>query len=181
MEGISPSFFLDMGQVLAEYVVLAACRVTDPAKDGKYENLTLETFVNSFPPNSQTFGQLEELRQRLIPHRKKIEPARNKLIAHADRDAIREDKPLGQASWQEWDAFWTTLKSFVDLLNQKALGTPYSIDITGVPGDAEMLVKAFQQSRYFETLLNQADKNVQAACLKLAAPPPAQQKAQRAG
>lgn len=48
MESIAPSFFLDMGQVLAEYVVLAACRVTDPARDGKNENLTLETFVNSF-------------------------------------------------------------------------------------------------------------------------------------
>ncbi|KRP89238.1 hypothetical protein AOQ73_26835 [Bradyrhizobium pachyrhizi] len=31
MEAISLSFFLDMGQVLAEYVVLSACRITDPA------------------------------------------------------------------------------------------------------------------------------------------------------
>jgi hypothetical protein len=52
MEQISPSFFLDTGQVLSEYVVLAACRITDPAKTGKRENLTLETFVDSFSPDS---------------------------------------------------------------------------------------------------------------------------------
>lgn len=45
MERISPSFFLDMGQVLAEYVVRAACRITDPANNGK--NFTIEYYVTA--------------------------------------------------------------------------------------------------------------------------------------
>ena len=66
MEKVSPAFFQDMGQVLAEYVVLAACRITDPAKDGaKNENFTVEFFVNSFPPNSRTFTELEALRVKM--------------------------------------------------------------------------------------------------------------------
>jgi hypothetical protein len=170
MEGIAPSFFLDMGQVLAEYAVLAACRVTDPASDGRNENFTVETFVNSFPPNSTTAKHLDELAQQMAKLRQKILPARNKLVAHADREAIRQGKPLGQASWQEWDEFWVSLSKFIRILNEKAIGTPYEIDIAGVPGDAEMLLKSFRQSQHFETLLRGGDQAVQKACLKLALP-----------
>lgn len=56
--------------------------------------------------------------------RTKIKPARNKLVAHADRDAIRKGTPLGYATWQEGDEFWTALKTFVRVLNEKCLGRP---------------------------------------------------------
>lgn len=169
MEKTSPSFFLDMGQVLAEYVVLAACRITDPANGGK--NFTIEYFVDSFSPNSPTFQQLEQFEQTMYKLRDKIKPARNKLIAHADRNAIRKGVPLGYATWPEWDEFWSALTTFVRVLNEKVLGTPYEIDIAGVPGDAEMLLKALSQSGHFETLLASKDKNVQDAALALALPP----------
>jgi hypothetical protein len=159
---------LDLGQVLAEYVVLAACRVTDRANDGKNENFTVKMFVNSFPANSQTFKQLDELRLQIDQLRKKILPARNKLVAHADSQAIRQGKPLGEASWEEWDAFWSALQTFIRLLNEKTIGTPYEIDVAGIPGDADMLLKSLQQSQYFETLLKGGDQAVKSACLKLA-------------
>lgn len=171
MEGISPSFFLDIGQVLAEYVILAACRITDPANSGsKNENFTIEYFLESFPPHSPTFQQLEKLKQTMDKLRAKILPARNKLIAHADRDAIRKNVPLGYATWPEWDEFWAALKDFVRILNEKALGTPYEIDIAGVPGDAEMLLKSLRQSGHFEKLVASENKAVQEAALNLTLP-----------
>jgi AbiU2 len=172
MEGISPSFFLDMGQVLAEYAVLSACRITDPANSGsKNENFTIEFFVNSFPTTSPTFSQLEKLQQAMDKHRAKIKPARDKFIAHADRDAIRKGKSLGMATWQEWDEFWSSLKTFVNVLNEQALGKPFDINIAGVFGDAEMLLKSFRQSGYFETLLKEGSEAVKKACIDLALPP----------
>jgi len=168
MDDVAPSFFADIGQVLAEYVVLAACRITDPADDGRYENLTLETFVDSFAGGSQTAKQLDDLRRQMNTLREKIEPARNKLVAHADRDAIRQGKPLGQASWKEWEDFWSALTKFVRLLNEKVLGSPYEIDIAGVHGDAEVFIKTFKQSQYFLTLLNDQDPTVKTACLNVA-------------
>jgi hypothetical protein len=169
MEAISPSFFLDMGQVLAEYAVLAACRITDPANDGaKNENFTIEFFVNSFPTNSATFQQLDQLHQAMNKHRKTIKPARDKFVAHADREAIRKGQPLGMATWQEWDEFWTALKDLVRLLNEKVLGKPFEIDVAGTSGDAEMLLKSLRQSHHFETLLNSEDQTVQDACIRVA-------------
>jgi HEPN superfamily AbiU2-like protein len=169
MEAISPSFFLDIGQVLAEYAVLSACRIADPANEGdKNENFTLEFFVNCFPPNSATFQQLDQLHQAMSKHRKKIKPARDKLVAHADRTAIRNGQPLGMATWQEWNEFWTALKDFVRLLNEKVLGTPFEIDVAGVSGDAEMLLKSLRQSHHFEKLLRSDNRTVQDACVNVA-------------
>lgn len=41
--------------------------------------------------------------QRMQKLREKVKPARDKLAAHADRDAVRKGEPLGEASFQEWD------------------------------------------------------------------------------
>jgi hypothetical protein len=171
MEAIAPSIFADLAQVLSEYLIIAACRITDPAKDGRSnENLTVEMFVNSFSSEPETFKQLNELHQRMQKLRAKIVPARNKLAAHADREAIRNGKPLGFASFEEWDEFWSNLQDFVRMLNEKTIGKPFEIDAGGVLGDAEMLLKALSQSRHFETLLNGNDPAVTAACLKVALP-----------
>ena len=69
------------------------------------------------------------------------------------------------ASWDHWSAFWATLESFVRVLNEHAIGTPYEINIGSVRGDGEMVIKSFRQSRHFEALLQRGTSEVQAACL----------------
>jgi hypothetical protein len=171
METIAPSIFEDLAQVLKEYLIIAACRITDPANDGhKNENFTVEMFVNSFASAPATLKQLDELHKRMQKLREKILPARNKLAAHADRDAIRGGKPLGHASFEEWEDFWSTLQDFVRILNEKMIGKPFEIDPGGVLGDAESLLKALKQSGHFETLLEGDDQAVADACLKVALP-----------
>jgi hypothetical protein len=151
MESTAQLFFEDMGQVLREYIIISACRITDPASSGGYENFTVETFSKGFSSDPSTFKQLEEFRQRMLTLREKILPARNKLAAHADRETIRAGKPLGAASFAEWDAFWSALSDFVRLINEKTIGRPFEINAGGVLGDAEMLLRAFRQSQLFES------------------------------
>jgi AbiU2 len=169
MEAIAHSFFENLSQALAEFIINAACRLTEPAVDSRgNENFTLELFRNSFSADSETFKQLDVLLQRMMRLRVKILPARNKLGAHADRAVIRRGKPLGAASWKEWDDFWDALRDFVRILNEKATGEPFEIDAGGVLGDAEMLLKAFKQSQYFEKLLASNDPSVRKASLDVA-------------
>jgi AbiU2 len=171
MEAVAPLFFEDMGKVLSEFLVIAACRITDPVNDRRgNQNFTLELFTNSFSPDSDTFKQLDALRQRIDKLRVKILPARNKLGAHADRTVILKGQPLGAASWKEWDDFWSALADFVRILNEKTTGKPFEIDAAGVLGDAETLLKALAQSQHFETLLNGNDPAVRDAYLKVALP-----------
>jgi hypothetical protein len=150
MESTAPSFFEDMAQVLREYVIISACRITDPANSDGNANFTVEMFANSFSSDPPIFRQLEDFHQRMLTLREKILPARNKLAAHADRDAIRAGKPLGAASFAQWDEFWSALASFVRLINEKTTGRPFEIDAAGVLGDAEMLLRALRQGRLFE-------------------------------
>jgi len=171
MEAVAPLFFEDMGKVLSEFLVIAGCRITDPASDRRgNQNFTLELFTNSFSRDSETFKQLAALRQRIDKHRVKILPARNKLGAHADRAVILKGEPLGAASWTDWDDFWSALRDFVRILNAKTLGKPFEIDAGGVRGDAETLLKALYNHQHFETLLKSNDPVVRDACIKLALP-----------
>jgi hypothetical protein len=171
MEATAPLFFEDMGNVLSEFLVIAACRITDPASDRRgNQNFTLELFTNHFPSDSKAFKQLEALRQRINKLRVKILPARNKLGAHADRAVILKGEPLGAASWKEWDDFWSALQDFIRLLNEKTIGKPFEIEAGGVLGDAETLLKAIHNHEHFETLLKSNDPAVRDACLKVALP-----------
>ncbi len=98
MEALSPSFFEDVGQVLGEFLVNAACRISERALDSMgNENLTLELFLENFPEDSDTHKKLSEYLAIIKRHRRRILPARNKLGAHADREVIRKGKPLGAA------------------------------------------------------------------------------------
>jgi hypothetical protein len=171
MEGIAPLFFADVGQALTEMMIIAACRITDPANSGgSRENFTVELFANSFASDPETYKRLDALHEQMKRLRAEILPARHKLGAHADRDVIRKGQVLGKASFEEWEDFWSALKDFVCVINEKATGKPFEMDAGGVFGDAEMLIKALGQSRHFETLLNGSDKAVVDACLKLALP-----------
>jgi AbiU2 len=169
MKAVAPSIFDDLAQILGEYLVIAACRVTDLALDvRKNESFTVELFVNDFASDPETQKQLDALYQKMKKLRKIILPTRHKLAAHANRDTIRKGEPLFAASWQDWDDFWSVLADFVRLLNQKKLGTPFEITAGNVIGDAEQLLKALKQSQHFETLLNGKDAKVSSACIKLA-------------
>jgi hypothetical protein len=148
MEGIAPLFFEDIGKVLGNFLVIAACRITDPADaGGGRQNFTTELFVNSFARDSDAFRRLEALRQRMQKFRVVILPARNKLGAHADRDVIVKGQPLAGGTWKEWDEFWSTLSEFVSIMNQQTFGQPFEIDAAGVLGDAETLLKALANSQ----------------------------------
>src|SRR4029077_391432 len=142
MEAIAESFFEDIGKVLGDFVIIAACRITDAADAGRgRQNFTVELFANSFPPDSDTFKKLHELTRPMENLRVKILPARHKLGAHADRDVIRKGEILYGGTWEEWVDFWSTLADFVRILNEQTFGIPFEIEAGGVLGDAETLLK----------------------------------------
>ncbi len=100
MDERSPTFARDIGDALAEYVILSACRVTDPAVDPRgNENLTVETIVKTAAEGTETRKALEALAIQLDAFGAKLRPVRNKLLAHADRVTIERDQPLGGGSW----------------------------------------------------------------------------------
>jgi hypothetical protein len=61
MESVAPLFFEDIGKVLTEFLVTAACRITDPAIDDRgNENFTVELFLKNFKNDTETYQQLDQ-------------------------------------------------------------------------------------------------------------------------
>ena len=79
--------------------------------------------------------------------RKKVLPARSKLAAHADRFVIQEGEPLETATWAEWDDFWSALREFIRILNDKMTGQPFDIEAPSMKAEVESLLKALSKGR----------------------------------
>ena len=79
-------------------------------------------------------------------------------MARADREAVRQGKPLGLVSWKKWDEFSSALRRFINVLNESTLGTSYNIDVASVPLDAEAFAKTFRESKSIDTSGAQGDK-----------------------
>jgi hypothetical protein len=64
-----------------------------------------------FNGETATLKRLNELNDKLLAFRAKLLPARNKIISHSDRNAIRAELALGAASDEEWNKFWLNLRA----------------------------------------------------------------------
>jgi hypothetical protein len=67
--------------------------------------------------------ELTALNERLQAFRMRLKPARNKLISHLDRAAIRSGIVLGGVPENEWDEFWINLQDVVCIIFNKVFGS----------------------------------------------------------
>jgi hypothetical protein len=153
-------FFGDLSIVMVEYVILQICKLTDPAKLGKYENITAEFLLGHYDITAepQMEQMLQDLNKKIKTFASKLSEARNKRIAHSDRTASLDRRPLGGVPDNEWDEFWVNLRDFVGILHEKFVGSPMDILNVGLLSDADSLLKALKQSACFEQL--DASKNL---------------------
>ena len=98
---------------------LQVCKITDPAKQRDDENLTIDFFINNsdFSAAPEKLSRLKILHKEIEVFRKKVLPARNKIILHTDRHTVHQGIALGVVSNTEWDAFWLAVKEVVHILN----------------------------------------------------------------
>ncbi len=148
--------FGDLSLMFVEYMILQVCKITDPAQDArKNDNHTVAFLLQhyDFSADPSTEKRLADLADKLQAFRKKVVDARNKLISHADRDAIRAGLPLGAASNGDWNEFWLNLQELVCIIHEKVMGTPFYINGVAMLSDADGLLKALKHADCFHELL----------------------------
>jgi len=140
---VAPIFFGDLAAMLKEHIIMAACKITDPAKTRKSHNQTTHFFIDhcDFSADPKRAARLRELAGRMNEFRKHIDSARNKLIAHSDRDALFANVNLGRASMQEWQSFWLDLQDFVCLLHEHFFRETFFLNGVGMLTDADSLTR----------------------------------------
>ena len=141
-------FFDDLNRVLNEYVILQVCKITDPPHDlRKNDNHTIAFLLEhyDFSSDPPILKRLKALHASMQVFRKKIEPARHKLISHLDRAAILAGCPLGAATDAEWNQFWLDLQDFICIVHRKIMGSPSYLNGVAGLSDAGDLLKALRR------------------------------------
>jgi len=105
-------------------------------------------------------AKLKKIAARIDKFRKRIGPARNKLISHLDLDAALRRKSLGGASVAAWRKFWLDLQDLVAILYKRYVDArvPFYLNGVAMMSDADQLVRAIKESTYFQILLD--DRNL---------------------
>jgi hypothetical protein len=149
--GIAPIFFSDLRALFVRNLVLEVCKIADPARTGGRTNLTVKFLIehSDFSSTPATLDRLKRLSDSIHAFRDKIVPARNRLIAHLDRES-QFGQPLGGAPQEDWLQFWFDLQDFLNII-YKHYVDPNGFYLNGVsqPSDAHMLVMALKDSTYF--------------------------------
>jgi hypothetical protein len=106
-------------------------------------NLTVQFLIRNadFSAAPRDLAKLTKITARIDTFRKRILPARNKLISHLDLNATLGRKSLGGASITAWRRFWLDLQDFVTVMYKRYVDArvPFFLNGVGMMSDADQL------------------------------------------
>ncbi|MBN1795681.1 MAG: hypothetical protein JW804_03330 [Sedimentisphaerales bacterium] len=143
------TFFSYIQLILIDYIFLNICKLTDSAYSRKGGNLTIKYILEQIDSEIQKHLGLKKLSDRIHKFRDKIEPARNKIIAHFDVKTTISNQTLGVVSKDDNEQFWKDLQEFVNKIHSHYLDEIFPLDAI-VYYDAKDLIWALKQAAYFD-------------------------------
>jgi len=146
-------FLNRLSAITQEYCLQQLVKLHDRATQSGRANLTISYVVERGDWDTTTLAELERLRdslEELVDH---VRVARNRILAHNDRDTILAGEPLGSFPEGKDDAYFEALQRFVNVVHDGVIGGPYPFDDLAAV-DAEAFIDAFvgqaKQSRSAE-------------------------------
>ena len=175
MQKTASSFFGNIGRIIHGYLLLEFAKITDLAETSGKENLTIDNLIESIEWSPDTREELEVLRNKTKSFRDYILPARNKLLAHIDKETFLADGTLGKFPEGEDEVFLETLRKVCDVTHKDCFGTIFGEINTAQPGDVSDLKGALEKAVAFDQLLSESSgqeaARLHSILLKLRCPP----------
>lgn len=149
MERTAPSFFTNLNAILHSYILLEFFKITDPVKTGKNENFTVDNLVRSidWPPDTQE--KLSSLSDKTKNFRGHLLGARNKLLAHTDKEIFLAERTLGKFPEGEDEVFLKTLQDVCDITHEACFGSIFGVMVMAMPGDVIDFKRALENAVAF--------------------------------
>jgi hypothetical protein len=147
LQSIAPIFFRDIHAMFVRTLILEICKITDPPKTMGRTNITIKFLIeySDFSSAQNTLDKLKRCSDSMHAFRKKIVPARNRLIAHFDRESVQLGKPLGGAPQEDWLQFWHDLQEFLYIMHKHYVDPNSHFYLNAsAQSDAEVLVEALK-------------------------------------
>lgn len=157
MEKTASSFFAHLNTIFQNYLLLAFVKMTDPPKSGKNENFTVENLVMSIDWPAPVRDKLRALSQKTKGFRSHVLEARNKLLAHTDKEAFLAEKALGTFPEGEDEVFLKALEEMCNISHEVCFGSVFGQMLLTAPGDVINLKRALLNSLAFDQLLAESE------------------------
>jgi hypothetical protein len=123
------AFFLNrLSFITQEYSLLQIAKLHDRADQFGNINLGIDFIIERGDWDDITRTRLDDMRQRLSALPAHLSGARNKILAHNDRDAAVASRALGGFPEGMDDEYFETLQVFVSLVHDKCIGGPFLFD-----------------------------------------------------
>jgi hypothetical protein len=159
LEEVAHNFFYDIQGVLIERVYLDVCKLTDPPRHRKDDNLTVSYILELINEKDRQRLGLDDLSKKLHSFREPMKKARNKVIAHLDRKTVLSGGPVGAFVKGEDEIFWDNLQKFVDKIYGHCFNEACPLDVTALNG-AEALVDALKKAVHYDDCYDECLNNM---------------------
>lgn len=158
MERIAPSFFADLNRILHSYLLLEFVKITDRATSGRreQENFTVDNLIASINWPQDVREKLRSLSDKAKAFGRRILDARNKLIAHIDKEVFLTDTILGEFPEGEDEVFLRTLEEVCDITHELCFGLIFGQINVVKPGDVINFKTALAKAVAFDDLLSES-------------------------
>ncbi len=147
----------DINKILIKHFILETAKITDPAvTHKKYENFTIANMLETINWPESVARDLNRLNQVVEHFKKNIEGARNKLLAHYDKNTFMSDKVLGTFPEGDDEKFIKALEEMCNVLHQASFDCIFGKISVAMAGDVLDLKKTLKRAVAFEKLFKES-------------------------
>jgi hypothetical protein len=145
-----PEFGATLQELLADVIILGICRLCDPAKQRKFENMSLEYLLSQIQPapSASEASHLAGLLSAIGDSIKPLQDHRNKRLAHHDRKrALSSIEILPGVTLPEINEILAKIRKFLNTI--ESYGQHKLTDYENIPikGDGNTFIWALQKAR----------------------------------
>ncbi|MBW2035147.1 MAG: hypothetical protein JRI94_16490 [Deltaproteobacteria bacterium] len=142
------TFFNDIAEIMQRDWILQVCKLVDPAvtkrKGTVLENISIDLINSQLENEGLMCQEISCISDALIEYGKKIVPARNKRLAHLDRDHQISRNVLGATTEEELEVFLENIQKYCDAVG-RAIGLgPLDFTDSSCPGDVHDLLRVLR-------------------------------------
>jgi len=157
MEKTAPSFFTHLNTILQNYLLLEFAKISDPEKSFGNENFTGDNLILSIEWPQDIKKRLEAQNNIIKDFRSYIKKARNKLLAHSDKETLLAQNQLGGFPKGKDEEFLKALEEICNIAHETCFGVIYGTMVVTEQGDVISFKRKLLNALAFDKLLERSD------------------------
>ena len=143
---VAPTFFSDIAVIMQRDWILQVCKMMDKAEMHGKENITISLINKQLASQSLFSSAIDDVSKELLKYGNKLMPARNKRLAHYDRESQISSIVLGETTETELNEFLVNIQAYCDEVGNAIGAGPLDFTSSGCEGDVLDLLKYLRKS-----------------------------------